>query len=148
MWSTWKSEVKLLPPRGREVLFRALSRSFALFCGLAFALLCVPFRSFALICVFLRLRLERPRLGTAENTRALGLPGPHSKMSRWTSVEGHQDHSPKCTAEETPLKQLSQGPPLHRVSAQLHTCAGTPCRAALVALHVSQSRFPGVRHYL
>ena len=51
-------------------LFCALLRSFALFCGLAFApfksvLICTLLRSFACFCV--RPRLERPRLGTADD---------------------------------------------------------------------------------
>ena len=50
-----------------EALFRALLRSFADLRLRSFALICALLRAFACFCV--RPRLERQRLGTAENTR-------------------------------------------------------------------------------
>ena len=54
-----------------EALFCALLRSFAPLCALLRTCVCARLRSFALFCVHtcccVRPRLERPRLGTAEN---------------------------------------------------------------------------------
>ena len=66
---TWLFQTWLVFPSFTQMrcfaLFCALLSSFALFCGLAFAIICTYLRSsFACFCV--RPRLERLRLGTPE----------------------------------------------------------------------------------